>query len=41
MVLKGSYHKIVIDINSLVVGDFGAGALLITYGALLGKINAS
>jgi len=26
--------------KSLILGDFGAGAVLITYGVLLGKVNA-
>ena len=31
------WHKIPLDITSLIVGDFGAGCVLITMGAVLGK----
>lgn len=34
---EGEWHKIILDIPSLIVGDFGAGAVLITMGAILGK----
>lgn len=40
-VFSGHWEKIQLDITSLVVGDFGAGAVLITFGALLGKVNAN
>ncbi|MDA9673951.1 ammonium transporter [bacterium] len=36
-VFKNSWHTINLDIQSLITGDFGAGAVLITFGALLGK----
>ena len=32
-------HKIAIRLENLIVGDFGAGAAMITYGVLLGKVN--
>lgn len=32
-------HKLPINIESLIVGDFGAGAAMITFGVLLGKCN--
>jgi len=32
-------HKIRIDIAHLIAGDFAAGAAMITFGAVLGKIN--
>ena len=32
-------HKIRIDIAHLIMGDFAAGAAMITFGAVLGKIN--
>lgn len=31
------WHKITLDLSSLIMGDFGAGAVLITFGAILGK----
>ena len=33
------WHKIELDIGKLIIADFGAGAVLITFGALLGKLN--
>jgi len=33
------FPKIRIDLEHLVMGDFAAGAAMITFGALLGKIN--
>lgn len=33
------FHKIAITIDSLIIGDFGAGAVLITLGIILGKCN--
>ena len=33
------WTKISLDIPSLIVGDFGAGAVLITFGAVLGKCS--
>ena len=40
-VFTGHWEKIQLDITSLVIGDFGAAAVLITLGALLGKVNAN
>lgn len=34
-----SFHKIELDLWMLVLGDFGAGACMITFGALLGKAD--
>lgn len=34
-----NWHKIYLNIESLITGDFAAGAILITFGALLGKLN--
>ena len=31
------WHTIYLDIETLICGDFAAGAVLITFGALLGK----
>ena len=33
-----AYHNL-LDIKTLITGDFAAGAILITFGALLGKTN--
>ena len=33
------WEKIPLDITSLIVGDFGAGCVLITFGAILGKCS--
>jgi ammonium transporter Rh len=33
------FHAISLDIPGLIIGDFGAGAVLITFGAVLGKIS--
>ena len=38
---EGHWEKISLDITSLIAGDFGAGAVMITFGAVLGKINLS
>ena len=35
----GELHKIEITLETLVIGDFAAGAAMITFGALLGKCN--
>jgi hypothetical protein len=32
-------EKIEINLESMIIGDFGAGAAMITFGVLLGKIN--
>lgn len=34
------WHAIPLDLTSMVTADFAAGAVLITYGALLGKVSA-
>lgn len=39
MVFKGEFKIIPLDITSLIIGDFGAAAVLITFGAILGKCN--
>lgn len=36
---KNSWHKIDLNIESLITGDFAAGAVLISYGAVLGKAS--
>jgi len=33
------FHKITLDIPSLIIADFGAGAVMITFGAILGKCS--
>jgi len=37
--LNEDWHKINLDITSLISGDFAAGAVLISMGAILGKIT--
>lgn len=37
--LEGKWHKIELNIESLVTGDFSAVAVMITFGALLGKVT--
>ena len=39
ILVEGEVHKIALDIPALIIGDFGAGAVLITFGALLGKCS--
>jgi len=36
---NNSWHKITLNIPTLITGDFAAGAVLITLGAVLGRIN--
>lgn len=38
-IVDRKFHKITLDIPSLIIGDFGAGAVMITFGALLGKCS--
>lgn len=39
-VIKGApWHKLVIDLPTLITGDFAAAAVMITLGALLGKVG--
>lgn len=38
-VFSGSWETIQLDLSSLVVGDFGAAAVLITFGAVLGRTS--
>lgn len=37
--VEGEFHPITLDIPSLIIGDFGAGACLISFGAILGKCS--
>jgi len=37
--VDGKLKKINLDIPALIIGDFGAGCVLITFGALLGKCS--
>lgn len=36
---EGHFHKIELDVKSLIYADFGAGSVLIAFGAILGKVN--
>lgn len=38
-IVDGYFHKVSLDIPALIIGDFGAGAVLITFGAILGKCS--
>ena len=33
------WKKFEVNLESMIVGDFGAGAAMITFGAILGKAN--
>jgi ammonium transporter Rh len=39
MLVDGIFEKITIDIESLISADFAAAAVLVTFGAVLGKCN--
>jgi len=39
--VEETFHRINLDIPSLIIGDFGAGAVLITFGVILGRCNLS
>jgi len=39
LLVDKEFHRIALDIPALIIGDFGAGAVLITFGAVLGKIS--
>ena len=39
LLVNKEFHKIALDIPALIIGDFGAGAVLITFGAILGKVS--
>ena len=38
-IVNNHYEKIYLSIKSLITGDFAAGAVLISFGALLGKVS--
>jgi ammonium transporter Rh len=38
-IFAGSFHKIEVDVTSLLLADFAAASVLITFGALLGKVT--
>ena len=35
----GKMHKMTVALENMIVGDFGAGTAMITFGAVLGKAN--
>ena len=39
LLVENEFHKIALDIPALIIGDFGAGCVLITFGAILGKCS--
>ena len=36
---RGGFEKIHIDLNYLILADFGAAAVIISFGAILGKCS--
>lgn len=39
VIVEEAVHKIKLDLTKLIFGDFSAGAVLISYGAVLGKVS--
>jgi len=38
MVFEGTVHNVTLDLDSFILGDFAAAVVLITFGALIGKV---
>lgn len=39
MMFKKDWHKLELSITSLIRGDFVAATVLVSYGAVIGKLN--
>jgi len=39
MVFEGTVHNVTLDLDSFILGDFAAAVVLITFGALIGKVT--
>merc|ERR1712196_746267 len=40
-VFEGQFHAIMLDTAALIAGEFAAGTVLVSFGAMLGKLSAT